>query len=228
MTHPFFTRRGFVLSITMVLSTITLFSGCNSEPTPPPKPVDPNAPIVTPQDIAAGVIQDAQLSGPLPRPGSKMPVSVRRNVLDLLRREKVSLAGTPEGDVAIDIIKKRIDERVRAFERAELWEHVLTYSDAHVIFSPNSKKFNRARETALTELRKPRVTVTGLPEFDGHKLAMLNIYIPMTSKKYREQLAIGEEKHGIRVLDVYGDDLGVRLEYLETGERFIAYLPGAK
>lgn len=228
MTYKFFGRKCFTPLLSLSVLAIISFSACQKEPTPATRPIDPNAPIITPQDIAAGVLKDAQLDGPLPRRGSKMPKLVRRNVLDLLRREKVSLAGTPEGDVAIQIIKKKIDERIRDFERAELWEHVLTYSEAHLIFSPNSKKFIRARETALTELRKPRVTVTGLPVFDGHKLAMLNIYIPMSSKTYREQLAIGEEKHGIRVLSVYGDDLGVQIEYLETGERFIAYLPGVK
>ena len=100
-------------------------------------------------------------------------------------------------------------------------------TDAHLIFKPGSGKFNHTRDKAILELRKPRVTVRGLPEFDGRKVAMISIYLPLTSQTYFERMAIGEEMHGVRLLSVFGEDRGVRMEYLETGERFVAYLPAA-
>ncbi len=84
------------------------------------------------------------------------------------------------------------------------------------------------RERALTELRKPRVTLRGLPEFDGQKIAMMSIYLPMTSETHFERMRVGEEMHGIKLLGVFGDDKGVRIEYVETGDRDVVYLPYAK
>ena len=79
----------------------------------------------------------------------------------------------------------------------------------------------------MLELRKPRVTVHGLPDVDGRKVAILTFYLPLTSQTYSEQMAIGEEMHDVRFLSVFGEDRGVRLVYLQTGERLLAYPPRA-
>ena len=208
----------------------SLFAGCSdSAPGARPDLPDPNAPPPpTPEEIASQIIADAQLDAPVPSKGSSLPPAVRQNILDLLRRANMNYSGTEDGKRALAIVSRKIDERVNTYERAQLWEHVLTYTDAHLIFNKGSKRFNHIRDRAIVELQKPRVTVRGLPEADGQQIAMLSIYMPMTSETYFERLAIGEEMHGIKVLNVFGEDRGVRLEYLKTGERYIAYLPAAE
>ena len=219
----------FKFALPAALLVVLSLSGCEeqaarerperpdiSEPAPP-----------SPEDVAKRIIDEAQLNAPIPVRGSSLPPSVRRTILDLLRRENNRLKGTESGDRTLAIVERKVDERVRQYERAELWEHVLTMTDAHQIFKPGSGKFNHTRDKALVELRKPRVTVKGLPESNGRKVAMLSIYLPMTSQTYFERMGIGEEMHGVRLLGVFGDDRGVRMEYLETGERFVAYLPAA-
>ena len=221
----------FKVAFLAVLIVILPLSGCgeqsdrerakrpdvNSEEPAPPSP----------EEIAKKIIEEAQLNAPIPPRGSSLPPSVRQTILDLLRREKNLLKGTEDGDRALAIVARKVDERVRQYERVELWEHVLTMTDAHLIFKPGSTKFNHTRDKALIELRKPRVTVHGIPEFDGQKIALLSIYLPMTSETFTERMSIGEEMHGVRFLSVFGDDRGVRMEYLETGERFVAYLRAA-
>jgi hypothetical protein len=59
-------------------------------------------------------------------------------------------------------------------------------------------------------------------------MAMLSIYIPMSSQTFKETLSVGDEAHGVQFLGVYGENRGVRLEYLETGERYVALLKSAK
>lgn len=184
-------------------------------------------PPPSPEEVAQKIIADAQLNKPMPAPNSSLPPAARQTILDLLRREKNRLQGTEDGDQALAIVARKVDQRIRRYERAELWEHVLTLTDAHLIFKPGSSKFNHTREKALTELRKPRVTVRGLPDFGGQRIAMLSFYLPMTNQTFIEHMAIGEEMHGVRLLGVFGEDRGVRMEYLETGERFIAYIPAA-
>ena len=206
---------------------LVLLAGCES-PTPRERPEAPEEPPPpTPEELAMALMADMQLDGPLPRPGSSLTPAVRQNILDVLKQKKVELAVTVEGKRALAIVQHRLNERVRDFERAELWEHVLAYTDAHLILDPESTKFDHTRENALVELRKPRVTLSGLPEFEGRKIAFLTFYLPMTSESHKERMAIGEVMYGIRLLGIFGRDRGVRLEYLETGERFVAYLPAA-
>lgn len=219
-------------ALLVALSLIVSLTGCEEQEArqKPDRPdVDVDAPPPpTPEEVAQQIITAAQLNAQMPRRGSSLPPAVRQTILDSLRRERNRLKGTEEGDRALAIVEAKVDERVRQYERAELWEHVITMTDAHLIFNPGSVKFNHIRDKALVELRKPRVTVTGIPEFEGRKIAMLRIYLPLTSQTFSEKMAIGEEMHGLRFLSVFGKDRGVRLEYLETGERFIAYLPTAK
>lgn len=219
----------FKLAVLAVLVAILPLSGCEQQDARdrPARPDIDEAVPPSPEEIAKKIIEDAQLNAAMPAPGSSLPPAIRQTILDLLRRDKNRLQGTEDGDRALAIVERKVDDRVRRFERAELWEHVLTMTDAHLIFKPGSTKFNHTRDKALQELRKPRVTVRGLPEFDGHKVAMISIYLPMTSQTYFERMAIGEEMHGVRLLGVFGEDRGVRMEYLETGERFVAYLPAA-
>ena len=219
----------FKFALAAVLLVMLSLSGCEQQAArEKPQRPDIEEPLPpSPEEIAQQIITDAQLNAPIPARGSSLPPSVRRTILDLLRRENNRLKGTKDGDRTLAIVQRKVDERVRQYERAELWEHVLTMTDAHQIFKPGSGKFNHTRDKALLELRKPRVTVRGLPEFDGRKVAMLSIYLPMTSQTFFERMGIGEEMHGVRLLSVFGDDRGVRMEYLETGERFVVYLPAA-
>lgn len=221
----------FLIGISLLLAI--QLSGCYPEEDRAPRPQRPGIgedgmPLPpTPEQVAAKIIADAQLDAPMPARGATLPPAVRQNILDLLRREHARLNGTEEGKRALAIVSRKIDERVRAYERAELWEHTITFIRAHTIFNANSGKFNHVLDKALLELRKPRVTVRGLPEFDGRTVAFLSIYLPETSETFFEKMGIGEEMHGIRLVSIFGVDRGVRLEYLETGERFVVYLPAA-
>lgn len=214
----------------LAMAGCVAFPGCDTQPgARPDQPESPEAPPPpTPEEIAQKEISDLGLDQALPRRGARLSAGMRQNILSQFRSTKNRLSGKPEGEAALEIIKTRLEERIRAAERNELWEHTLTYIDAHGILDPDSKKFSFVRDRALTELRKPRVTVRGLPEFDGQKIAMLSIYLPMTSETHFERMRVGEEMHGIKLLGIFGEDKGVRIEYLETGDREVVYLPTAK
>jgi len=204
--------------------------GCgSSEPAKPSKTVDPNAPPPpTPEEIAKRTITELGLDLPLPLQGTRVSSSVRGTTIQMFKQQHATLSQTPEGQAALKQVQKVLEDRIAAYEQAKFWEHVLTYTDAYAVFQPESKKYEQLREKAMVEMRRPRVTVKGLPEVDGQKIAMLSIYIPLTSENFEERMSIGEEVHGIKFLGVFGKDRGVRLEYLETGERYVAYLPSQK
>lgn len=227
-------RLGFVGRVALAVAAICLMagvSGCGGTGEPAqPKPVGEAGapPPPTPEELARRAIKDLELDQPLPAAGSRLPGSVRSSILTQFEQQQSNLSKTPEGQAALEIIKKKTEERVRALYSSQMWEHVIVYSDAYAKLDPQSKKFDEMRQKSEVELRKPRVTVRGLPQKDGMQFAMLSIYIPMTSQTYTEDLRVGEEMHGIKFLEVFGDNKGVRLEYLETGERFVVLLPSAK
>ena len=220
----------FTAILGCVLAAVSLATGsggCGSpEPAKPKQVVDPNAPPPpTPEQIYKRVITELGLDQPLPPPGSRLSTASRGTTLESYRRQQAELSKTPEGQAALKMVQKVLEDRVSALEKGEFWEHVVTYADAYKIFQPNSKKYDQLQEKAMRELRRPRLALKGLPEVDGHKMAILNIYVPLTSEYYEERLSVGEEIHGIKFIDVFGNDRGIRWEFLETGERYVAYLP---
>ncbi len=209
-----------------------VLTGCGDILGPRPEKktdVDPNAPPEpTAQDIANKIINDAQLDTPIPLPGGSFSPALKTNMLNMLRTAKAQYSADSKGQEALRFVEQRIDRRIKEFKNAEAWEHVMAFTDAFLVFKPESKKYNRLREQALVQLRKPRLTLRGLPILQGQKVALVRFYIPLDNSTYNERMFIGEELHGIKLRSVFGDDLGINVEYLETGERYVVYMPGKK
>ncbi len=209
-------QRGF--SLIAVLAMAFVAAGCGEKP--PPEPEAPPPP--TPEEIAAGIVGELQLNGPLPAPGSRYPRGASQQFIATIRTAKSQNSISEDGKRALAIVSQELDRRLRALEKAELWEHVLTYCDAHVVFNPTSKKFDRAHDRAVVELRKPKVTLQGF-YFDGKSnqtAVFMDFYIPTTQASYSEKVRVGEEFHGLKLIEIVGDNQGINLEYLETGEAF--------
>jgi hypothetical protein len=214
--------------VAIIFSSLLCITGCNSsepeviEPTGPQAPAPPTA-----QEIAQKIILEAQLDMDVPPPGARFPNTMRQNMLNILQSATTTNAADPVGKEALVHVVGRIDKRIRDFSQAEAWQHVMVFTDAHAIFQPGSKKYASLRAEAHTELSKPKVNVTGMPTIEGRQLILLSFYIPITDKSYKERVQVGDEIHGLKVINIFGLDRGVTLEYLETGERFVAFLPGS-
>lgn len=224
-------RSTVVLKCALVVMVAALAAvGCSDDqPTRPSNTVDPNAPPPpTPEELARQAITELGLDQPLPPPGSRLPASVRATTLSQYKAKHAQLSATPEGQIALKAIQSSLEDKIDAYQKGEFWEYVLTYVDAYKVFQPTTRKYEQAVERAQIELRKPRVTVHGLPAVSGHQVALLKIYVPLTSQTYDERLSVGEDAHGVRFVEVFGNGRGIRWEFMETGERFVAYLPSAK
>lgn len=219
----------FVAAIAVSLSVGMVGCGGPSEPAQPNPTSDASLPPPpTPEELAKRVIKDLGLEEPLPAPGARIPASVKGTTLGQFEQQRNTLSKTPEGKAALEIVKARLHDRINALYNAQMWEHVLLYTDAFARLDPQIKKYDDMRAEATIQLRKPRVTVHGLPQVDGHQLAVLSIYVPLDGKTYDERLSVGEEMHGIKFLDVYGANRGITYEYLETGDKYIALMDAAK
>ena len=209
------------LSLLAVLAMAFCIAGCGEkEPEIPDEPPPPPPP--TPQEIAETIMTNLQLNGPLPAAGATMPKQASTNFLNTVRSAKTQNSLTEDGKLALQILSQRLDSRLRALESNQLWEHVLTYCDAHLILNPDSHKFDRTREKTVAELKKPRVTIEGF-FYDGktdQTAVFMKFYLPNEKKTYQQQVRVGEEFYGLKLLGIIGNNQGVTLEYLEMDQTF--------
>ena len=214
-------------SFAMILCSLVAIVGCGSEPEV--EPVDPSLPPPpTAQEIAQKIIADAQLDMPVPVGPGRFPASVRSSMMSILQAAKTEHSADPIGKKALEHVVGRIEKRIRDFSNAKAWQYTMVFIEAHELFKPNSGKYGSLKDDAYTQLMKPEVKVTGLPMIDGRKLILLSFYLPMTDQHFKERVQVGDEVHGLKVVSIFGRDRGVRLQYLETGEFFVAYMPSAK
>lgn len=75
---------------------------------------------------------------------------------------------------------------------------------------------------AKAELEKPQITIKGIVKdgTTGIKIALLDIYLPNQKETINDRIRVGEEKYGIKLQQVIGNDQGLLFEYGSTGETF--------
>ena len=207
-----------IFSLFAVLAFALVLAGCGErkppEPPPPPPP--------TPEEIAAKIIADLRINQALPAPGSTLPAEASRNFLNAVRGAKTQNSISTDGKQAMLIVSQKLDVRLRALDKNELWEHLLNYCDAHLILNPGSKKFTRSRDKAIAELKKPRVTVEGYfhDGNTGQTAVFMNFYLPIEKVTRQEEVRVGEEFYGLKLVQIIGKNQGVTMEYMETDETY--------
>ena len=216
--HTYTAQRA--LSLLAVVAMAFCVTGCGERE--PKKSETPPPPPPTPEEIADKIMTDLQLKEPLPAVGSTMPEQASAKFLNAVRSAKTRNSTSADGKQALLLVSQKLDSRLRALVKNELWEHVLTYCDGHLILNPGSPKFNRTREKTISELRKPKVTIDGF-FFDGNTKqtsVFMDFYLPIEKKTYRAQVRVGEELYGLKLVEIIGNNQGVTMEYLETDETF--------
>jgi hypothetical protein len=206
---------------TALILTI-LFVGCSGESEPALTDAPPPPPPPTPQEMATEIVKSINLDAPPPPPGSKFPPAEADKIKNVIKQKKTALSTTEDGKRALAMVSRRIDQKLRTFEQSQLWEHVLVFSELHTILNPGSKKFVEVQQRAVAELQRPEVTVKGFVSDgnSGQKIAFLDIYLPLEGETINDRMRIGEEKYGIKFVEVIGRDQGVLFEYMATGDTF--------
>ncbi len=189
--------------------------GCKEkEPPPPAEPPPPPPP--TPEEIAAKIVAESGIGDPLPEAGAQFPQEAADKLKNRLRNAKNQNSATPDGQRALQLVNQQLDQRIRALEAAHAWEYVMGHIEAFEILNPGSPKWQTTKEQSMAELRKPKVTIVGFMQ----DTAILRFYLPVSKMEARESMRVGEEMHGVKLMEVIGNNQGVRLRYGETGQTF--------
>ena len=206
----------------MLIALVGGVSGCAEKE--PPKPAEPPPPPPpTPEEIAAKIIADAGLNEPLPAAGASFAKEAADGLKRVLTQAKRANSEAPDGQRALQIVNQQVDQRIRALEGAQAWEHVLGTVEGFEALNPGSPKWQSSKERALIELVKPKVTIVGFMQDS----AILNFYLPVDKKTNKQSVRPGEEFYGVTLVEVIGNNQGVRMRYGATGETFDVFMKSA-
>jgi hypothetical protein len=186
-----------------------------AEAPPPPEP--PTAAQIVQEIVNAG-----QLDSPIPAEGTVIPADAAAQYKGIFQQQKSKHQNTPEGKEALNIVTRKVEKRIRQMEMAKAWEPLLLLTQVYDILVPGSQKFARQTNLAVAELQKPQITIKGIVRdgTTGIKIALLDLYLPSEKETVNDRIRVGEEKYGVKLQEVIGNDQGLLFEYRKTGETF--------
>ncbi len=210
-------RLGSTLFLLAICACVMTVPAC--APKEPPKPAEPPPPPPpTPEEISAKIVTEIGLNNPLPAPGAVMTVEEVQAFKSAVQKAKNQNNSSPDGKRALQLTSSKLDERIRALEENQLWEHALTMIEGYEILNAGSPKWSATKELAVAELAKPKVTIVGFMTTHDQNSVLLNFYLPIQKTNQRQQVRVGEEFFGLKLVEIIGDNQGVRLEYSNTGQ----------
>lgn len=212
----------FRLSLVMLIAVL-----CACQPEEEVESEVPEAPPPpTPQEIAQSIITELNLDRSAASTGGRISNAAREQLVSQLRNKAAQYNGTVDGKEALSHVKGRIERRIREFSSEGAWQYVLVFVELHKVIDPDSKKYGSLMEEAYLQLKKPKLSLRGMPVLDGRRIIVMEFYLPANDETYKEKIAVGDELHGVRIVDVFGNNRGVTVEFLETGERSVIFLEG--
>jgi len=211
--------------IVLCLAATLVLCACPKPPPPPPPPA-PKAPEEpTPEAIAAQIRPALEPYRRLLRqkigPGGTgaadgLSGGDQKRVREELKAAKQKFQHTENGKQAIRMVTHDVEEMIRNARDQSRWRIVKECIETWRILSPGSPKMDRIEERADLHLRQPRVFVKGF--FDDEETGDTYVFLEVTerpSKKRHDLRArVGDVFFHVRLLDIVGDNKGVKLEYL--------------
>lgn len=197
----------------MLVLAVCVMIGCEQAPPPPPEKAP--EPEKTPEQIVELIKKDM---APIEQAFSTgISDTVREEVVGKLRAAKTQYQSTENGLIALERITGDIDGYVRRAKEERRWRLVLTCVDVYEVLQQGSTKYQRLRNVADLQLKKPRVKLKGFFRDVGSNdqlYVFVEITNPVTNEVFQEQMREGEEKHGLRFSRIIGNQQGVEFEYL--------------
>jgi len=215
-------RRSLPILMLMLIALTGGVTGCAPKE-PPKKAEPPPPPPPTPEELAAKIIADSGLNDPLPAAGTGFPSEAADKLKKAMSGARRNHKDTPEGQRVLQIVNQQVDQRIRALEGALAWEHTLGTIEGFEALNPGSPKWSTSKERALIELQKPKVKIIGFMQ----DAAILEFYLPITKQTDKQRVRPGEEFHDVTLVEVIGNNQGVRLRYGATGETFDVFTKSA-
>ncbi|HUW62060.1 MAG TPA: hypothetical protein VMZ06_13750 [Candidatus Bathyarchaeia archaeon] len=195
------------------LLAVVVLAGCEKAE---PVPVKPPEQEKTPEQIVDLIKKDlaplATVAG-----GGMLMEKDKQEIIAKLRTHKAAYQAKENGIIALERITSEIEGVIKVVRDAERWRMVLSCLEIYDVLQPGSAKYQRLKNMAELQRRKPRVKLKGFfrdVASNDQLYAFVQITDPVEGKVYQEQMREGEEKYGIRFNRIIGNQQGVEFEYL--------------
>jgi hypothetical protein len=203
---------------------LLVFVGCGE-----PEPEVPDTPVrQPPPKKTAEQLYNDTMSRLTPNLRANAPKSAQLVEIVTEVNGKFRPPAEPNGEEAINRIKRELNSRIDNASRASQWQLVIAISNALDVFAKGPpertgelKKIDRLRLRARAELSKPILKVKGFAD----DYVFLEITIPTTNTKYSEQVREGDSflddpqnpgQKLLRLEKIIGDNREVRIYYYQT------------
>lgn len=211
--------------LVLCLVATLVLCACPKPPPPPPAPTTKAKPEPTPEEIAAQIRPALEPYRNLLRrkigsagtgAADGLSPADRKRVREELQAAKQKFQHTENGKQAIRMVTHDAEEMIRNARDQSRWRVVKECIETWRVLSPGSTKMDRVEERADLHLRQPRVTVKGFFDDDqtGNTYVFLEVTERPSNKRHDLRARVGEQFFHVELLDIVGDNKGVRLEYL--------------
>ena len=215
----------FVIMLLIGLS-VMLVACQQPEPEPPPEPEEPEEPPEPSPEVYYGQIKG--VLGQLLIPG--VPAgddAFIQGALNQVQSRRMQLAMTENGQQAINMVTRDVDEAIKVAKDEERWKKVKALCMAYAALQPGNERFSTLQEQATVMMNRPQITVTGFVELDGELYAFMDLFDPKTGETEQYRRREGEEFHEVmRIVRIIGNQQSVEVEYLPA--RYIWTVPGPR
>ena len=205
------------LLVVCLAATLVLCACPKPAPPPPPTPKAPPEP--TPEEIAAQIRPALEPCKRLLRQKVRtggLSSEDKKRVHDELKAAKQKFQHTENGKQALSMITHDVEAMIQNARDQSRWRTVKEFIDTWRILSPGNPKMDRLEERADLHMRQPQVTVKGF--FDDEQTDDTYVFLDVMerpSKKHHDLRArVGDVFFHVELLDIVGDNKGVKLEYL--------------
>lgn len=189
-------------------------------PPPPPPPPPPTAEALHKE--AKANLSDLFVPG-----AQTTSQQVRQRINDT----KAKLRAEVNGEKALRMITADVRDALKLVKEAadamgsqqrSLWDQVLVLADAMEALDPNYSMLDHIRQQAIEQKNRPMVSIGGFftDENTGEVTVFAHVFLPKTNETKRLHIREGDEFENLRFVEIIGNQRGIKLQYVPTGEFF--------
>lgn len=213
-------NRWIAFSLVLMIATL----GCEKKEEPP-KNAPPPPP--TAEEIYGEIMGNINGLEAFNVAEMDLPDAVSQQAADAVRSTKNKHQLGPNGPEGIRRAVTQVEGKLQAAFNNRAWGLCLAQGKVLEALAPENDAYKNMLERALIQKNKPKVAVTGFTTDKQTNVTsiFIEVYLPKTGEAKKMTVREGEEFEECKVVEIIGDNLGIRIEYLPTGDTFDAYQP---
>jgi hypothetical protein len=209
-----------------------LAGACDGIPSPPSAPVDDDAAEAKSseamvEEMLAALAPLTPYAGNLP-PEFPVDPAIRDTLRTQFQDFEKQYGATEQGRNAIETVVRDLEDRLKPLRDEGRAHVVLVLCDVIETLEPKSSKLARYREWASVVKNRPLVAMRGwykpLDVPGDVVYFFVDVFLPDSGQLRSMAIRPGEEFLDLRFRKILGDNSGMLLEYIPTGNTFEVHL----